>query len=170
VDAEKTTDQLALSIGDADASLPPFRSAKDFPIAPRDEKLPDLYSACRQSLSDANEARSILRQRMAKKKEAISAIRAEIERLEQDLALEANTRLQLHAMNEKLLDALREMEKMADDVSATVMAAHGGRRTGLKEQVDRLKLLIRNWRAFKLNQRTSIAKELSDGHHDEISP
>ena len=67
---------------------------------------------------------------MAKKKEVIDAIRAEIERLEQDLALEANTRLQLHGMNEQLLGALREMEKMADDVSATVTAAHGGRRSG----------------------------------------
>jgi hypothetical protein len=107
---------------------------------------------------------------MAKKKEAIGAIRAEIERLEQDLALEANTRLQLHGMNEQLLGALREMEKMADGVSATVTAAHGGRRTGLKDLVDRLKLLVRNWRAFKLNQRASIAKALSDGHHDETSP
>ena len=107
---------------------------------------------------------------MAKKKEVIDAIRAEIERLEQDLALEANTRLQLHGMNEQLLGALREMEKMADDVSATVTAAHGGRRTGLKDLVDRLRLLVRNWRAFKLNQRTSIAKALSDGHHVETRP
>ena len=170
MDLERTTDQLALSLANADALLPPFRSAKDFPIAPKAEKLPDLYLACRQALVDANAARSILRQRMAKKKEVIGAIRAEIERLEQDLALEANTRLQLHGMNEQLLGVLREMEKMANDVSATVTAAHGGRRTGLKDLVDRLKLLLRSWRAFKLNQRASIAKALSDGHHVETSP
>ena len=156
--------------GDAEASLPPFRSAKEFPISPKDEKLVELYQECRQALVDANAARAILRERMAKKKELVGAIRAEIERLEQDLALEANTRLQLHGMNEQLLGALREMEKMADDVSATVTAAHVGRRTGLKDLVDRLKLLVRKWRSFKLNQRASIAKALSDRHDDETSP
>ena len=170
VDVDTAVKAPASMIGDTEVSLPPFRSAKEFPIAPKDEKLVELYQECRQALVDANAARFVLRQRMAKKKEAIGAIRAEIERLEQDLALEANTRLQLHGMNEQLLGALREMEKMADDVSATVTAAHGGRRTGLKDLVDRLKLLVRNWRAFKLNQRASIAKALSDGHHDETSP
>jgi hypothetical protein len=170
VDVEITADQLAPHPGDAEALLPPFRSAKDFPVAPKVEKLPDLYPACRQALVDANAARSLFRQRMAKKKETIGAIRAEIERLEHDLALEANTRLQLHAMNEQLLGALREMEKMADDVSTNVTAAHGGRRTNLKAFVDRLKLLVRNWKAIKLNRRASIAKALSDGHHDGTSP
>lgn len=157
-------------IGDTEISLPPFRSAKEFPIAPKDEKLVELYQECRQALVDANAARSILRQRMAKKKQAIGAIRAEIERLEQDLALEANIRLQLHGMNEQLLGALREMEQMADDISATVTAAHGGRRNALRDLVDRLKILVRKWRAFKPNQRASIAKVLSVGHHDETSP
>jgi len=106
---------------------------------------------------------------MTRKKEVINLIRTEIERLEQDLALEANTRLQLHAMNEQLICALREMEKMADDVSTTIAAAHGGRRTGLKALIDQLKHLVKSWRAFKLNQRAAIAKGLAAGHDDESS-
>ena len=157
-------------LGDSEGLLPPFRSAKDFPITPKAEKLTELYPACRQALVDANAARSLLRERMSKKKQVIGAIRAEIERVEQDLALEASTRLKLHAMNEQLLGALQEMEKMADDVSATITAAHGGRRTGLKALIDRLKLLARDWRTFKLNQRASIAKALTDGHHEDTSP
>ncbi|MFO7628388.1 MAG: hypothetical protein R6W06_02505 [Prochlorococcaceae cyanobacterium] len=170
MDVDTTGDRLVPFAGDADALLPPFRSAKEFPVSPKEEKLSSFYQACRQALVSANIARSLLRQRMVKKKEVISVIRDEIERLEQDLALEAKTRLQLHSMNEQLLGALREMEKMADDVSATITAAHGGRRTGLKALIDRLKHLARNWRAFKLNQRASIAKARSDGHHDETSP
>ena len=169
MDLEVTTDKLMPPVGDAEALLPPFRSAKDFPISPKAEKLFELYGACRQALVDANSARSLLKQRMAKKKEVIDAIRTEIERLEQDLELEANTRLQLHAMNEQLLRALREMERMADDVSATIAAAHGGRRTGLKALIDQLKLLVKSWRAFKLNQRGEIAKGLAAGHDAESS-
>ena len=169
VDVDISTDQLAPSISDAQSLLPPFRSAKDFPVAPKIEKLPELYPECRQALVDANAARSVLREGMAKKNEVISAIRAEIERLEQDLALEAGTRVRLHAMNERLLGALREMEKMADEVTSTITAAHGGKRTGLKVLVDRLKLLVQSWRAFKLNQRAIIAKALSAGHDDGSS-
>lgn len=166
---EVTTDKLPPPVSNTEALLPPFRSAKEFPISPKAEKLPELYPACMQALVDANAARSLLKQRMAKKKEVINVIRMEIERLEQDLALEANTRLQLHAMNEQLLFALREMEKMADDVSTTIAAAHGGRRTGLKALIDQLKHLVRSWRAFKLNQRAEIAKGLAAGHDDESS-
>ena len=169
MDCEITTDKLPPPVGDAEALLPTFRSAKDFPIHPKIEKLPELYPACRQALVDANAARSLLRQRMAKKKDVINMIRTEIERLEEDLALEANTRLQLHAMNEQLLCALREMEKMADDVSTTIATAHGGRRTGLKALIDQLKLLVKNWRAFKLNQRAEIVKGLAAGRDDESS-
>ena len=106
---------------------------------------------------------------MAQKKDVITEIRAEIERLEQDLALEASTRLQLHAVNEQLVAALGEMEKMADEVTNTITAAHEGKRTGLKALVDRLKLLVQSWKAFKLNQRAVIAKALSDGHDDGSS-
>jgi hypothetical protein len=106
---------------------------------------------------------------MSKKKDVIAIIRGEIEKLEQDLALEANTRLQLHAMNEQLLGALREMELMAEDVSTTIAEAHGGRRTGLKALVEKLKASVRNWRLFKQNQRAAIAKNLLERHDDETS-
>ena len=164
MDLEIKASQIPPPVGDTEALLPPFRSAKDFPISPKVDKLPELYPACRQALVDANAARSLLRRRMAKKKDLIIAIRAEIKKLENDLALEASTRLQLHAMNEQLLGALTEMEKIADDVSTTIAAAHGGRRTGLKALIDQLKLLVQSWRAFKLNQRAAIAKALSAGH------
>jgi len=106
---------------------------------------------------------------MSKKKDVIALIRGEIENLEQDLALEANTRLQLHAMNEQLLGALREMEHIADGVSTTIAEAHGGRRTGLKALVEKLKVLVRNWRLFKQNQRAAIVQDLLDRHDDETS-
>jgi len=166
----EATDSAALSLSATETQLPPFRTAKDFPISPKPEKLSELYYSCRQALVDTNKARAMLRERMAKKKEIIATIRVEIERLEHDLAIEANTRLQLHAMNEQLFSALREMEKMADDVSATVVAAHRGRRAALKDLVDKVKLLARSWRAFQSKQRSSIANALSGGHHGETSP
>ena len=162
-----TADQLALHADDVNGLLPPFQSAKDFPIAPKSDKLPSLYQACRQALIDANFARSLLKQRMSKKKDVIGIIRSEIEKLEQDLALEANTRLRLHAMNEQLLGALQEMERMAEDVSTTITEAHGVRRTGLKSLVDRLKALMRNWRLLKQKQRASIVKDALDRHDDD---
>ncbi len=160
-------DQLALSVVDPESTLPSFQSAKDFPVSPRPEKLPELYVECRKALVNANEARSLLRVRMAKKKDVINAIRAEIVRLEQDLALEAGTRLKLHAMNEHLVGALRDMEQMAEEVSATIAAAHTGRRTGLKLLIDKLKLLIRNWRSFKTSQQVSTANRLPGMQDDE---
>ena len=169
MEGDTTVDQLALCTDDANGVLPPFRSAKEFPISPKPDKLSILYQTCRQALVDANSARSLLRQRMSKKKDVIGIIRGEIEKLEQDLALEANTRLQLHAMNEQLLGALREMEQMAEDVSTTITEAHGGRRTGLKTLVEKLNALVRNWRLFKQNQRAAIAKNLLDRHDDETS-
>jgi len=169
VEADTTLDQLALCADDSSGLLPPFRSAKDFPTAPKPEKLLTFYQTCRQALVEANSVRSILKQRMSKKKDVIALIRGEIENLEQDLALEANTRLQLHAMNEQLLGALREMEQMADGVSTTIAEAHGGRRTGLKALVEKLKVLVRNWRLFKQNQRAAIVQDLLDRHDDETS-
>ena len=169
MEGDTTVDQLALCADDANGVLPPFRSAKDFPIAPKREKLSIFYQTCRQALVEANSARSLLKQRMSKKKDVIAIIRGEIEQLEQDLALEANTRLQLHAMNEQLLGALREMELMAEDVSTTIAEAHGGRRTGLKALVEKLKALVRNWRLFKQNQRAAIVQDLLDRHDDETS-
>ena len=72
-------------------------------------------------------------------------------------------------MNEQLLCALREMEKMADDVSTTITAAHGGRRTGLKALIDQLKLWSGAGETFKLTQRAAIAKGLTAGHDDDTS-
>jgi len=167
VDSGTAPDQLALSVVDPESTLPPFHSAKDFPVSPRHEELPELYVECRKALVDANEARSLLRGRMAKKKAVINAIRAEIDRLEQDLAIEADTRLKLHAMNEHLVGVLRDMEQMAEEVSATIASAHTGRRTGLKLLIDRLKLLIRNWRSFKTDQRVSIANGRPGVQDDE---
>lgn len=169
MEGNTTNDQLALRADDANVLLPPFQSAKDFPILPKPDKLLTFYQTCRQALVDANTARSLLRQRMSKKKDVIGIIRFEIEKLEQDLALEANTRLRLHAMNEQLLGALQEMELMAEDVSTTITEAHGGRRTGLKTLVERLKVLVRNWRLFKQKQRGSISKDLLDKHDGETS-
>ena len=107
---------------------------------------------------------------MARKRLVIDAIRAEIDRLEQDLALEAGTRLKLHAMNEHLVGVLRDMEQMAEEVSSTIAAAHNGRRTGLKLLIDRLKLLIRNWRSFKIAQRVSTANRFTGMQDDEAGP
>lgn len=162
-------EQRLPSTADPESSLPPFRSAREFPVSPRPEKLPELYVECRKALVDANTARTLLRERMAKKKEVINSIRAEIDRLEMDLAIEASTRLKLHAMNEQLVGALREMEKIAEEVSSTISAAHGGKRTGLKGLIDQLKALVRSWRSFKASQRLSIANPLPRGQDDETS-
>lgn len=165
-----TTDHLGQKLGDADALIPPFCSAKDFPVSPKANRLLELYLACRQALVDANVARRIFKQRMAEKKKVIKAIRAEIQRVEQDFSLEADTRKKLHVMNERLLDVLIEMDNLAVDVGNTITHAQGGRRTGLKDLVNRLKLLIQRWRALRLNQSTVISKVLSAGHDDENSP
>ncbi len=151
---------------DADL-LPPLRSAKEFPVAPKAEKLPALYPECLQALNDANEARHLLKAKMAKKKDVIVEIRTEIGRLEQDLALEAETRMRLHAMNEKLLGALREIEQMADDVSQTVEEAHRVPRTRLGGLIEKLKALVRTWRAFKLDQQTALTKAAGQGHDEQ---
>jgi predicted nucleic acid-binding Zn-ribbon protein len=170
VDTDAAIEKIASTTSDAEDLMPPFRSARDFPIAPKEEKLGKLYKDCREALIDANTARSFLRQRMTRKKEAISAIRAEIESLEKDLAIEAATRMKLHAMNEQLVEALHEMEQIAEDVSTTIAEAHGGRRTALKALVDKLKLLVRNWRGFKSSQRAKVARVLPSVHHGERNP
>jgi len=169
MEAITANEQFLTSTADPEPSLPPFRTAREFPASPQPEKLPELYVECRKALVDANAARNLLRKRMAKKKYVINAIRAEIDRLESDLAIEASTRLKLHAMNEQLVGALREMEQMAEEVSATIVAAHGGRRTSLKVLIDQLKSRIQSWRSFKTSQRMSIANSLTRGQDNETS-
>ena len=158
-------EQTSPAVAGASSTLPPFRSAKEFPVTPKPEKLLNFYIQCREALVEANTARSLLKERMARKKEAIAAIRDEISRLEEDLAIEAGTRLKLHAMNEHLVGALREMELMSEEVSATIAAAHTSKRSNLKGIIDQLKALIRKWRSFKSGQRLSIANRL-DGAQD----
>jgi predicted nucleic acid-binding Zn-ribbon protein len=149
------------------AQLPAFRSSKDFPIAPKVEKAQALYPECLQALLDANEARSMIRARMAKKKDVIAEIRLEIERLEQDLALEASTRARLHAINEDLITTLREMEMLADTLTETVEEAHRVQRTGLGRLIDRLKQLVGHWRRFKARQLERLASEAGPGQDGE---
>ena len=161
------TENLAVFTDEIEDKLPPFRSAREFPVAPKDGKLHELYVSCRKALVDSNSARSLLRKRMNKKKEVIAAIRAEIERVENDLAIEAGTRIQLHAMNEQLIGVLRDMEEIADDISITVTKAHAGRRAGLNTLIEKIKKLIRAWREFKIHQRSGIAKTSLGRHHDD---
>jgi len=156
-------EQLSLQREGSDI-LPPFCSAKKFPTKPKEDKLPLLYPECLQALNDANKARHILRDNMVKKKNVIVEIRGEINRLEQDLALEAQTRMRLHAMNEKLLSALREIEKMADDIGDTVVIAHKVPRTSLGGLIEQLKALVKTWRAFKFDQLKTLANDARQGH------
>ena len=87
----------------------------------------------------------------------ISEIRMEIDRLEQDLALEASTRARLHAMNVKLVEALKEMDVFVDDLDDAVHEAHRIPRSRLGRLIDNLKALIHRWRAFKNRQRSELA-------------
>ncbi len=139
------------------AALPPFQSTTQFPRNPKQEQLPSLYANCFQALQEANVARTILKARMDSKKQVIGAIRQEIERLEQDLALEAGTRASLHSLNLRLVDALREMEGLVGELDEVVNEAHGVPRTRLDRLIEKLKALMRHWRAFKRNGRLAMA-------------
>jgi hypothetical protein len=134
-------------------SLPPFRSTNQFPRNPKAEQLASLYANCFQALKEANTARSILKARMDEKKRMIGAIRREIERLEQDLSLEAGTRARLHAMNVRLLDALRKMDGLAGELDEVVSEGHRVPRSHLRRLIERLKALVHQWRAFKRRER-----------------
>jgi len=145
------------SIDEGGGPLPPFRSSREFPISPKSDKVPALYTECFHALGEANEARRILKMRMDRKRDMIAEIRNEIERLELDLALEADTRIQLHAMNEKLVDALREIQLTSDEFTRIVDEAQRVPRTGLRALVEKLKALVRRWRVFKSRQRGTMA-------------
>lgn len=155
---------LEFKNGEGDV-LPPFRSSREFPISPSSEKLPDLYSECRHALVMANEARRILRSRMNCKRDIILQIRKEIECLEADLALEASTRMQLHAFNEKLVDGLREIQDTSDEFTRIISESQHLPRNGLGSIVDKLKDIVRRWRAFKTRQREAMANERALRQH-----
>lgn len=149
------------------ADLPAFRSSKDFPIAPKAEKAKALYPECRKALLDANEARTILKERMAKKQNFIAEIRVEIEMLEKDLTVEAKTRSLLHILNEDLIASLREMELITDGLAETVEEAHRVQRTGLGRLIEKLKQLMVNWRGFKARQLEAAASKAMPGEDGE---
>ena len=103
---------------------------------------------------------------MEAKKRVIAAIRMEIHRLEQDLALGASTRASLHAMNRKLIRALQEMENIAGEFDHLVDEAHRAPRTSLGRLIDSLKALINQWRSLKrrqLQEMASLAGSEQDG-------
>lgn len=93
---------------------------------------------------------------MEGKKQMIAAIRLEIHRLEQDLALEAGTRASLHAMNLRLVEALQEMDGFVGDLDQVVHEAHRVPRSRLGRLIESLKALIHQWRAFKRRQHQEL--------------
>lgn len=137
--------------------LPEFRSVQEFTRKPKPDQLPALYTECLQALQQANSARSILKGRMEGKKQMIAAIRLEIDRLEQDFALEADTRARLHAMNLRLVEALQEMDGLVGDLDQVVDEAHRVPRSRLGRLIDSLKSLTHQWRAFKSRQQQELA-------------
>ena len=148
---------LTPSIREKAKTIPPFRSATDFPIKPKPELLASLYPELLQALKDANVARGMLRSSMEEKKRFIEEMRAEIERLENDFAIEGKTRLQLHAMNEQLLAVLREVDGFAEEATTVVEGGHQVSRNKLGALIEQLKALVRRWRAFKRQQRNRPA-------------
>lgn len=162
------TNELAIPDEDRD-SLPPFRSSREFPLRPKADQLQALYQDCYQSLMDANEARRILRKRMSEKKAFIAKIRLEIERLECTLAPEGNTRIRLHAMNEKMLDALKGMEEIADEITRVAYEGNQAPRTGLRRYIEHLKAFARRWRAFKLQLQQELLEGGAETARDKLN-
>jgi hypothetical protein len=155
--SRESTPTLLKTASSPALSLPPFRSTKEFPKAPKPDRLPTLYTDCLQALQEANSARQILKARLEAKKQVIVAIRLEIDRLEQDFALEAGTRAILHAMNIKLFKALQEMGGIVEELDELVDQAHRVPRSHLGRLIDSLKALIRQWRSFKRRQQQEMA-------------
>lgn len=137
--------------------LPSFRSATSFPRTPNTTQLPVLYKDCLQALQEANTARRIHKRRMEARKQVIAAVRLEIARLEQDLALEASTRARLHAMNLRLVAALQKMDGLVGDLDALVQEAHQVPRSRLGRLIDSIKVLVQQWRTLKRHQRQEMA-------------
>lgn len=141
----------------AASSLPPFRSVTQFPRAPKPDHLASLYPECLQALNDANQARRILRARMEAKKHLIAAMRREIERFALELSPQAPSRANLHIMNRRLYEALQEMEAIANEFDQVVHEAHHVPRTQLGRLIEKLKTLVRRWRAFRLALQQKLA-------------
>ena len=143
--------------------LPHFRSARDFPLTPKPNQLQELYPDCYRALMDANEARRILRKRMSEKKILIAKIRSEIERLECSMP-DGSSRMRLHMMNTRLIDALKEMEVIADDMTHVAYEGNRAPRASLQYFIEEIKALARRWRAYKLQ----LQQELSDGGEEAV--
>jgi hypothetical protein len=143
--------------------VPPFISATTFPANPKPEKLADLYPKCLQALKEANQARDIHKKCLSAKKSIVADISAAISQYEQDLALEAATRAQLHSVNEKLIETLRDMEKIAGDITETVIEAHRVKRFDLWQLVMQLRTQAKAWRTTKLRQLKALANKRLSG-------
>jgi len=148
--------------------LPSFRSVTSFPRSPKTTQLPVLYEDCLQALEEAYTARRIHKRRMEARKQVIAAVRLEIARLEQDLALEASTRARLHAMNLRLVAALQKMDGLVGDLDALVQEAHQVPRSRLGRLIDSIKDLIQQWRSLKRHQRQEMA--CLEGSHEDGEP
>jgi hypothetical protein len=140
--------------------LPPFRSAKEFPASPRIEKAEALYPELLQAVRDSNQARAVLRNELDAKRVIMDEIRKEVNRYQQDLALEASARMRLHKMNEVLVKTLAEIDEFTNELSGVVVEAHRSKRNGLGGLIDKLKALPDRWKAFKAAQRQAIASAL----------
>jgi hypothetical protein len=148
-------------------ALPPFRSAKEFPLKPRPERLANLYRECRLALLDTIKARQMLRKSLAVKKSFLSEMSQEFDKLENDLSIEARARLELHSMNQQLLTVLAEMETMTDDIATTVTDAHKPKmRYSLMGMVEKLKALVQRWQMFKASKLAGITKQADHGQRD----
>ena len=144
------------------APLPPFCSATKFPITPKPEKLAELYPECLEALREANQARDIHKKNLSSKKIVAGNISAAISQIEQDLAIEAGTRAKLHTVNEKLIEALREMDKMSSDITGTVDEAHRVQRFDLLRLIAQLRSQVSDWRTFKLRQLKAFVNRSSN--------
>lgn len=140
--------------------LPPFRSAKHFPVSPKPKKAEALYPQLLQAVRDTNQARTTLRNALDAKRVMMDEIQKEINRYQQDLALEASARMRLHKMNEALVKTLAEIDGFTNELSDAVVEAHHTGRNGLGGLIDKLKALPDRWKAFKAAQRQAIASAL----------
>lgn len=140
--------------------LPGFRSARDFPVKPNQADLPLLYADCLQALKQANQARSLLRNRLAMRKESIVQIHSLLGRLESDVTLAAKHKVRVHKLNELLVGELAKYEQVADDFESAAREAQLAPRTGLKYWIEKLQRLSQRWRAIRAEKRASIARAL----------
>ena len=90
-------------------------------------------------------------------------MRTAIKQFEDDIALESKTRIQLHSINKQLFHALQEMEDIANDMTQVVDEAHRIKRTGLRRLIEKLKEIVRHWRAFKQRQTAALANRGEPG-------